>query len=200
MPVQRRIDGRSKLDRAVVRANNKDMLNDRQDAFKAFYRANGGNATQAAISAGYSPNGASVAGVRLVKRLGLQSAASVRAAEIVERAKLEESALVEELRRIAHFDIRKLYDSSGRLRDIHTLDDETASAIAAIDIDELTAGRGGKRTVVGRTSKVKIHDKLAAIDKAMRYLGMFERDNRQKENNLVINVGLVSAPTRKDDD
>jgi hypothetical protein len=34
----------------------------------------------------------------------------------------------------------------------------------------------------------------------MKHLGLFERDNRQGERNLVIHVGVVAAPPRSDDD
>jgi phage terminase small subunit len=48
-------------------------LTERERAFCGHYVANGGNATQAAIKAGYSEKGASVAGTRLMKRLPLRN-------------------------------------------------------------------------------------------------------------------------------
>jgi hypothetical protein len=58
-------------------------------------------------------------------------------------------------------------------------------------------GRGLKHTAAGVTTKVRLHDKLVAIDRAMKHLGLFERDNRQVQRNLTIQVNLVAAPPRK---
>jgi phage terminase small subunit len=33
--------------------------------------------------------------------------------------------------------------------------------------------------------KIKLHDKIGAIEKLMRHLGMFEKDNKQKADGLV---------------
>jgi hypothetical protein len=93
------------------------------------------------------------------------------------------SALVlRELERAIIADPRKLYDE-GRLRPIH--------------IYELGTGRGPQRRAIGWTTKVRFVDKLVAIDRAMKHLRLFDRDNRQMESNLTIQVGLVAAPPRK---
>ena len=38
--------------------------------------------------------------------------------------------------------------------------------------------------LVGHTKKVKLWDKNAALDKLLRHLGAFDKDNRQKDNPL----------------
>lgn len=78
-------------------------------------------------------------------------------------------------------DVRKLYDEGGGIKDIHSLDDDTAAAVASID-----HGEDG-------VSKVRLYDKLVGIDRAMKHLGLFERDNLQKNDNLTIQVGLVTS-------
>jgi phage terminase small subunit len=170
----------------------------RHDRFYAEFQKNGGNATQAAIHAGYSPKNAHVIGSQLATRFSLRSAASVRASESIEKSGLAADALLEELRRIAMFDIRRLYDSEGNLKPISELDDETASAVASLDHSTEYEGRGDMKRAVGSTSKIRMHDKLAAIDKAMRHLGLYERDNRQKDESLTIQVGLVAMPAPPD--
>jgi hypothetical protein len=62
-----------------------------------------------------------------------------------------------------------------------------------------------KPRAIGRTTKVRFVDKLVAIDRAMKHLGLFERDNRQRDSNIAIQVNLVSSlgrsstVTRSDD-
>jgi hypothetical protein len=52
---------------------------------------------------------------------------------------------------------------------------------------------------VAATTKVRLHDKLVAIDRAMRYLGLFGQDNRQNAPNLALQVNLVAPPRRVND-
>jgi len=113
------------------------------------------------------------------------------------KARLSTERVLRELERAIFADPRKLYDNRGRLKPIQSLDDDTAAAIASLDVDEIVAGSGPQRRAIGRTTKVRFVDKLMAIDRAMKHLGLFERDNRQKESNLAIQVNLVAAPPRK---
>jgi hypothetical protein len=61
-------------------------------------------------------------------------------------------------------------------------------------ITELTAleefaGFGEDRKLIGVTKKVKYIDKLAAIEKLAKHLGMYEKDNFQKKTE----INIVSA-------
>jgi phage terminase small subunit len=165
--------------------------------FAEEFIANGGNATRAAIAIGYAPRSAGVTGSRLLKEANVQRAVREAEERLLEKSRLTSELVLRELERIVFADVRKLYDEKGRLRPIHTLDDETAAALASIDVDKITIGKGPRRKAIGTTSKVRLHDKLVAIDRAMKHLGLFERDNRQKESDLTIQVGLVAAPPRK---
>ena len=53
-----------------------------------------------------------------------------------------------------------------------------AAALASVEVDELRE----EGAVVGVTQKIKFWDKNSAIEKAMKHLGMFERDNAQKND------------------
>ena len=43
----------------------------------------------------------------------------------------------------------------------------------------------------GRTTKLKVWDKNAALEKAMKHLGLYEKDNSQRAPNLALQVVLV---------
>jgi phage terminase small subunit len=161
--------------------------------FAEEFVANGGNATRAAIAVGYAPNSAGVTGSRLLKDANVQTAVSEAEERALGKARLSTERVLQELERAIFADPRKLYDERGCLKPIHLLDDDIAAAIASIDVDE-TRGRGPKRTAAGVTTKVRLHDKLVAIDRAMKHLGLFERDNRQRDSNIAIQVNLVSSP------
>ncbi len=186
--------------RRETKSNRYEAVQERYESFKAEYRMNGGNATQAAISAGYSAKTAHVIGSQLVRRLKVQEGAEARSTETLEKSLLTEERLAKELERIAFFDPRKLFDSSGRLLDPSQWSDDVAAGIASLDRDEITAGPRGKSDVVGQTTKIRLWDKLGAIEKAMRYRGMFERDNRQRSEAISLEVQFTTAPARPSDD
>jgi phage terminase small subunit len=141
-----------------------------------------------------------VTGSRLLKDANVKAAVNAAEERALGKARLSTERVLRELERAIFADPRKLYDERGRLKPIHSLDDDTAAAIASSDIDEIVTGDGSRRRAIGRTTKVRFVDKLMAIDRAMKHLGLFERDNRQMQRNLTIQVGLVSAPPRSDDD
>jgi phage terminase small subunit len=172
----------------------------RHEVFKQAYASNGGNATQAAITAGYSQKTARVIGSQLVARLALRSAEQTNGQRALEKSGLDRDRLIEELARICFADPRKFYHRDGRLKKITELDDATAAALSSMDLEEITTGRGSKRRVLGVTAKIRMHDKLQAIEKAMRHLNMFERDNRSRAPSLAIQVNAVAPRPRREDD
>jgi phage terminase small subunit len=89
-----------------------------------------------------------------------------------------------EIARIAYFDPRKLYHPDGSPIPINELDDDTAAALAGLDIHEEYEGTGKDRKFIGYTKKYKVSEKNAALDKLAKYRGLYELDNKQKTNPL----------------
>lgn len=167
--------------------------------FAEEFIANGRNATRAAIAVGYAPLSAGVTGSRLLRDANVQTAVREAEERLLEKSRLSSEHVLRALERAIFADPRKLYDQHGRLKPIHSLDEDTAAAIASLDTKESVSGSGHHRRATGRTTKLRFVDKLVAIDRAMKHLGLFERDNRQMELNLTINVGLVAAVPRRED-
>jgi phage terminase small subunit len=97
------------------------MLNPKQKAFIEHYLRNGGNATQAAISAGYSEKTAYAQGSRLLSHVEISAALAKRAEKTVQKLEITTERILQERARLAFFDPRKLLDSSGRPKAIHEL-------------------------------------------------------------------------------
>jgi phage terminase small subunit len=126
------------------------------------------NATQAAIRAGYSEKtAAAIAGENLSKpmiREGIQKAFEDRA----NRTKTTQDRVVLELARIAFASIGTMATWSGDnivLVDSETLSDDDKAAIQEITKTE---------TPNGPNLKIKLADKLNALEKLGRHLGMFQ--------------------------
>jgi phage terminase small subunit len=133
------------------------------------------NARQAAIRAGYSVRRAEVTGSELLssRKVSEEVAKAMKARQ--ERTHITQDRVLQELARIAFFDIRKLYRQDGTLKNPGELDDEAAAVLSGIDVTEhvnveVVDGEV-KRTPIA-TKKAKVFDKGAALTLAMRHLGM----------------------------
>lgn len=161
---------------------------ERRQAFVHAYMANRHNATQAAITAGYSPKTAYSQGQRLLKAVEKSGelAAAAREASFAPGLTTERTLL--ELKRIALSDIRGVFNPDGSIKSLAEMDEDTSAAIASIEV--VTRGEGDKKRV---TTKVKLWDKISALDQVMRHLGLFEPDNKQG-NPLKIDIELIGGP------
>lgn len=172
---------RKALKKRVKAGTSKVALAARKRKFKAEYLKNGGNGYQAAIVAGYKP-GASAerAAVRLSGDVRVRAAIAKDAETIAERAGLSVERTLREVRRLAYSDPRRFYDKDGNLIAVHDLDDDTAATIASIEHEEIWSGRGGDREQTGLLKKLKVWDKNSALEKAMKYHGLYKEDNKQQ--------------------
>lgn len=111
------------------------MLNQKQARFAAEYLVDL-NATHAAIRAGYSKRSAHAQGHDLLKHPEVAAEigrlTSVRKLETLSSVQ----ATHDEIRAIAHSDVRALLNEDGRVKPVSEWPDEVARAVAAIEITE----------------------------------------------------------------
>lgn len=100
------------------------------------------------------------------------------------KAELSVERTLLEIARVAHSDIRRLLDHDGTALMPDQWDDDIAAAVASVEFDKDT----------GRISRLKLWDKSANLGLAARHLGLFEKDNAQRRENLAIQINLVGAP------
>ncbi|MDP4546494.1 terminase small subunit [Marinobacter sp. MDS2] len=101
--------------------------------------------------------------------------------KVAEKADITQERVLKEIIRIGLFDARRLFTNSGHPIPIQELDDDVAAAIAGIKVREMPMGDDGKLVTV---TEYKISDKGSALDKLMKFLGSYEKDNRQKNESL----------------
>lgn len=73
-------------------------------------------------------------------------------------------SILGELRSLALFDLRDIYDESSNLKPIHEWPAHARAAVAGIETNELFQGRGDEREMIGLVKKVKLWDKTKAIE------------------------------------
>lgn len=129
------------------------------------------NATQAAIRAGYSIKRASEIGYQLLQKTTVSEAIAQAMAERSRRTGITQDRVIQELAKIAFAKMTDFaeWDGKGvRFRDSGKLSEEDAACVAEVTEQEIEFDWGIKRT-----KKIKLFDKVAALEKLGRHLGMF---------------------------
>lgn len=96
---------------------------------------------------------------------------------------VSEDNILRQVARMTFFDPRKLFDAENRLLPMHDVPDEIAAAITGVKVTKrvLWAGSGQDRVQIGEEYDFdyKFVDRNSSVEKLMKYMGMFELDNRQ---------------------
>lgn len=121
-------------------------LTSKQERFVAEYLIDL-NATQAAIRTGYSAKTAASQGARLLKQGGVARAVQAAQQARAVRTEITQDRVLQELARIAFFDIRRLYRADGSMKDPCELDADTAAALASIEVKEELERGGGEEVL-----------------------------------------------------
>lgn len=129
---------------------------------------------RAALSAGYSQTIAKSKAYQWVSNSKVKphvyAAIQAKMDSRSKHAGITQERVLQELSRLAFLDIRKAFKEDGSLRPLHELDDDTAAAIAGMEVVEI----GGDGEAIGVTKKIKLSDKKGALELVMRHMGMFQ--------------------------
>lgn len=142
------------------------------------------NATQAAIRAGYSAKTADREGYRLLRKAEIAAAVQAGKSKQIAAADLSAARVLEELRRLAFADLRRLFDEHGNLKPLTQLSAEDAAAIASIEVvkKNLTAGDGKVDTVV----KIRAWDKTRGLEMLAKHFALLTDVVRVDESDALI--------------
>lgn len=146
------------------------LANPRHELF-AQELAKGKTAQEAYILAGYI-------GLGNLSRLRNHPKITARIEELLaqgaRRTEVTAARTIAELGRIAFADIRGLFNKNGSLKPVSLWPNDLARAVAALETDELYDGSGKRRMRIGVTRKVKLADKLRALEMLGRSFGLFK--------------------------
>ena len=142
-------------------------LTPKQAIFIAEYLVDG-NATRAAVAAGFSEASAAVTGARLLKNRTIAQAITLRQSQRVVKLEITAERVLGELAKLAFYDPGNLFDAEGKMLPVTALDEVTRAAISAIDCE--MKDDEGTRTI---TKKVKLADKGQNLERLGKYLKLF---------------------------
>lgn len=132
------------------------------------------NATAAYKRAGYAAEGnsAEVNASRLLSNAKVAEYIQAAMDERSQETKIDANKVLSEIGKLAFADIRKVFDSEGRLLPIHQLPDEIAASISSIEV-VTSRVPGGEPADVEHTSKIKFWDKRGSLELLGKHLKLF---------------------------
>jgi len=135
------------------------------------------NASAAYRRAGYvcTEAAARANAARLIANDSVAAAIAARQQKAAERAELNQDMVLRSIVQELTFDPAKLYDEDGNLRKVTDLPEDVRMALTAIEFEQ-----HGSPDAPVFVRKVKWAQKQGAREQAMKHLGMFLEDNRQK--------------------
>ncbi|WP_206540419.1 terminase small subunit [Leisingera sp. ANG-M7] len=149
-------------------------MNEKQKRFAEEYLIDL-NATQAAIRAGYSEKTAGRQGFDLLKKPEIQKAVQEGMERRAERTEITQDRVLQELAKVAFSDLRKVLTPGGALIDAQDWDDDVAGFISSVEVVKKPSGEQDEegRPIVEHVHKIRAWDKMAALEKLGKHLGMF---------------------------
>lgn len=141
---------------------------ERRKRFVEAYLTNGGNATRAAVSAGFSPASAGARGSELVKDREISQLIAARQTQVLGEMEISTDRVLTETARLAFSDVSKIIGPTGKVLLPNELDPATRAAVKSFEIDEY-----------GRV-KYQFWDKNSASERLFKYLDLYKDDNKGK--------------------
>lgn len=140
------------------------------------------NARLAAEAAGFKPTSARRQGHVILHEPETQAMLAAAEAAALEKLKMQADEVIVGMSRVARLDVRRMFDENGQLLPIHRLDDETAMALAGIEVETRhQKGDDDEPPIVVTVRKIKANDRMKALELLGRVHGLFEKDNKQQQ-------------------
>jgi phage terminase small subunit len=154
------------------------------------------NATQAAKRAGYSEKTANKQATQLLGKTSIAEAIATAQDKRAGRTEITQDRVLSELAKLGFYDIRNAVRWGGAPKDLG--DGEMVYPVEMVpseDMDDSTAAAITEVSLTAQGVKIKMADKLAALEKMGKHLGMFNGAGSDESETPSININLTtSAP------
>lgn len=145
------------------------------------------NGSQAAIRAGYSKHSSKERASKLLTLPNVIAEVKRLQEAILKRNHISADAVIAELAKIGFHNVQDFISKGNEVRDLTTIPREHAASVSSIRVTERKIGTG-KTAVKETTTAFKLHDKRAALETLGKHLGIFEKDNDQRNKKVTIRV------------
>ncbi len=129
------------------------------------------NATQAAIRAGYSDGNI---GRQLITKNNVSAYLSQRQGKLQEKTEITAERVIAELAKIGFANTQDFVNGNNSILELKHIDRDKTAAVSSV---ETTISESHE--IVTTRTKLRFHDKVQALEKLGRHLGIFKVDNEQ---------------------
>lgn len=127
------------------------------------------NATRAAIAAGFSRKTAAVQGSKLLDNPVVAAAIADGQKRRAKKLEISGERVLQELAKLAHYDIRDAFDEKGNPLPIHKMDEMARAALSGIETETKQPKDGPKTTV----TKLRFTDRVRAVELLGKHFRLF---------------------------
>lgn len=159
-------------------------LNDQQERFCQEYLVDC-QARPAAIRAGYAKVGAHVTASRLMALPKVQKRIAELQKELRERTAITSEMVIEELAKLSFYNVQDFLKEDNSMERLKQMARDKVAPVVGIKVTETTSGTG-KRKKTHVTTEIKFAPKERGLELLGKHLGVFEKDNRQKSQHVLI--------------
>jgi len=152
----------------------RDKLTEKQKQFCHEYVIDF-NGAQAAIRAGYSEDTAKEIASENLTKPNVNAYVKALTAKKRDKNELLADRVIAELVKVGFANIQDYIDTGNSVTDLTLISKGKAAAVASVKKSVTTFEGGEKETV-----EFKLHDKISALEKIGRHLGLFEADNKRE--------------------
>ena len=128
---------------------------------------------------------------QLLKKTQVREAVDRAMEERLRKIGVHSERVLQEVARVGLSDLRKVYNDNGTLKAPHEWSDEAAAMIAGVEVLEEFNGKGKNRKLTGYTKKVRVFDKVRALELLSKYLGIIGNGKHRDEGEDEEEVGRV---------
>lgn len=157
------------------------------------------NATAAAKRAGYSKKTAHSQGPRLLENVEIKAAIDNFLNRATEKAELSVASVLAELKKVGFAKLAHAFGPDGALLPLDQMPEDTQAALAGVESDEIFVGRGATKMQIGHTRKVKMVDKIRALELIGKHFKMFTDVTEVKTNGIQINLTMPANGSEADE-
>ncbi len=150
------------------------LKNLRQEMFCLEYVKDADKA-RAYRAAGYKPmtaNSCAALVSQLLRNVNVKRRLGELRERLATRVEVSAARVINELGRIAFSDPRKVIGLNGQITNPQDWDDDTAGAVAGLEVEKLFEGKGKDREFIGYTQKLKLWDKNTALGNLAKHFNL----------------------------
>lgn len=156
-------------------------LSGKQELFcREYVKCN--NASEAGRRAGYSPKTAHQMGKENILKPAIIERIKKLKAPKIKQLDLSADLILSELKKLATSNMQDFFDKDGYLKGIHDLTRDQAAALSSLEIEQLYMNQGKEKLHIGEAKKMKLWDKLKALNMLGQHLALFNEQPKGDED------------------